>query len=313
MPDNILVIKLGALGDFVQALGPFAAIRDYHKNARITLLTTAPYVEMAHASGLFDRVWTDVKPRVFALKQWLGLRDWLRAGKFMRVYDLQTSERSSFYRRLFWPWQSPEWSGMASGCSHPHANSRRDFMHTIERQAEQLNMAGIEVVPGPDVIAELAGLDAPVDGFDLSDNFALLVPGGAAHRPEKRWPDENYATLTRQLAIRGYTPVLIGGPVEAETTETIVADCPDAKNLCGQTTLLEIAALARRASFAVGNDTGPMHLIAAMDCPSVVLYSYASDPQLCGQRGKKISHIRKPRLTDVAVDQVMAELDLSAE
>jgi len=53
-PERILVIKLGALGDFVQALGPFAAIRAHHPAADIVLLTTRPYADLGRASGYFD-------------------------------------------------------------------------------------------------------------------------------------------------------------------------------------------------------------------------------------------------------------------
>ena len=57
--SRLLVIKLGALGDFVQAMGPAAAIRAHHPDAEITLLTTAPFAELARAAPYFDRVWID--------------------------------------------------------------------------------------------------------------------------------------------------------------------------------------------------------------------------------------------------------------
>lgn len=60
--ERILVIKLGALGDFVQAMGPAAAIRAHHERAEITLLTTAPFVELARAAPYFDRIWVDERP-----------------------------------------------------------------------------------------------------------------------------------------------------------------------------------------------------------------------------------------------------------
>jgi len=306
MPDRILVIKLAALGDFIQALGPFAAIRKHHATAHITLLTTQPFVELAEASGLFDQVWVDRKPRALALGAWLDLRRRLRSGGFTRVYDLQTSDRSSFYHRLFWPGQNPDWSGIARGCSHPHDNARRDFMHTVERQREQLHMAGIKDV---DDVGSMDALNAPVDQFDLAADFALLVPGGAAHRPEKRWPVEKFSDLARKLALDGVSPVLLGGPSEMQIMEQIAAACPQARNLCGETSLLQIATLARMAKMAVGNDTGPMHLIAAMGCASVVLYSQASDPALCGQRGPQVTYIRKPQLDDVSVDEVKEALN----
>ncbi|MBT4933178.1 MAG: glycosyltransferase family 9 protein [Rhodospirillaceae bacterium] len=312
MPESqrkILVIKLAALGDFVQALGAFSAIARHHQDDHLTLLTTDPYVELARATGLFDQVLCDSKPRGLQLGQWLALRRTLRSGDYVRVYDLQTSDRSSFYRRLFWPSPSPQWSGIARGCSHPHDNPKRDFMHTTERQAEQLQMAGVET-EADDMIG-LSGLDSPVERFAVPEKFALLAVGGAAHRPEKRWPVENYAKLAKRLLARGLTPVLLGGPAETEAMDHIVVDCPQALNLCGLTSLPEIAGLARLASLSVGNDSGPMHLIAGLGCPSVVLYSHASDPGLCGQRGPKVSYIRKPDLADVGVDEVMEALELA--
>ncbi|PPR61125.1 MAG: hypothetical protein CFH04_01456, partial [Alphaproteobacteria bacterium MarineAlpha3_Bin3] len=191
--DAVLVIKLGALGDFVQALGPFAAIRRHHADARVTLLTTAPYEELAKASGFFDDIWTGGRPGTADIGGWLALRSRLRSGGFGRVYDLQTSDRSSFYYRLFWPSPAPDWSGIAKGCSHPHANPNRDFMHTMNRQAEQLSMAGIAEIPAPDP----SWAEADISRFPLSGRFALLAPGGALHRPGKRWPAGNYGQLAK--------------------------------------------------------------------------------------------------------------------
>ena len=97
---RILVIKLGALGDFVLATGPFAAIRNAHPDDEITLLTTAPYAEIAEASGYFDEVWVDERPSRINLIAIHKLRLRLRRRMFYRVYDLQTSGRSSWYFHL---------------------------------------------------------------------------------------------------------------------------------------------------------------------------------------------------------------------
>ena len=176
---SILVIKLGALGDFVQALGPMAAIRRHHPDARIVLITQPALAPLARASGYVDEIWLDARPPLWAVSAWLALRRRLREERFARVYDLQTSDRSGWYFRLYWPGPRPEWSGIARGASHPHANPARDHMHTIERQAEQLQMAGIAEVPLPDV----GWADADVSRFALPLHTALLVPGGAAPPP----------------------------------------------------------------------------------------------------------------------------------
>src|ERR1700752_2831263 len=113
---RILVIKHGALGDFVLATGPFAAIRRHHPNATITLLTTAPFVALAKAAPYFDQIWVDQRPRALALRGIWRLRRRLNAGRFDRVYDLQTSSRSSWYFHLLRR-PKPEWSGIARGAS----------------------------------------------------------------------------------------------------------------------------------------------------------------------------------------------------
>ena len=143
MSHNILVIKLGALGDFIQAGGAFEVIRAHHNRAIITLLTTQAFADFSAKSPWFDEVWVDKRPKLLDMVSWLNLRARLRSGEFQRVYDLQTSDRSNVYFKLFWPSDAPEWSGTAKGCSYLHSNPDRDLMHTIDRQAEQLVVAGL--------------------------------------------------------------------------------------------------------------------------------------------------------------------------
>jgi len=300
---TVLVIKLGALGDFIQALGPFAAIRSHHTSNRIVLLTTLPFVPIAEASGCFDEVHSDGRPEWWQFGKIRALQNWMRSLDPVRVYDLQTSDRSSRYFKLF-RHPKPEWSGNANGCSHPHANRARDDMHTIERQAEQLSTAGIKNIPTP----HLDWLDTDTNHFCVRGRFILVAPGGAAHRLDKRWP--HYAELARNLIERDLTPVLLGTSAEHDVTDAIRATCPGAVDLNGRTNLLEIAGLARRAAGAVGNDTGPMHLIAATGCPSLVLYSSASSPALCAQRGPYVRILQKPHLADVGIEEVEAQLTL---
>lgn len=303
-PENILVIKLGALGDFVQALGPMQAIRDHHPDVRVDLLTTPPFEELAIASGLFGRVIARPRMKWHQLGAVCALRRDLIQGQYARVYDLQTSDRSSFYFRLFPARARPEWSGIARGCSHPHANPHRDRMHTVERQADQLAMAGIPSVPASD----LSFAETDLARFALPEPFALIVPGGAAHRPAKRWPADRFAALANHLHGRGLAPVLIGGPDERSLHDAILAAAPGARSLCGETSLLDLAALARRAALAVGNDTGPMHVAAIAGAPTVALYSHDSDPALCAQRGAQVTILREARLSDLAPNDVLKVL-----
>lgn len=301
-PEHILVIKHGALGDIVLAVGAMQAIRRHHAEARVTLLTTAPYAEFLGASGLFDEIWTDERARWWNLGAGWRLRRQLRSRPFIRVYDLQTSKRSGLYLRLFAE-PKPQWSGIAPGASHPHDNPSRDRMHTVDRQAEQLARVGIADVRLPD----LSFAAATIDRFALHRPFALLVPGGAAHRPGKRWSAEAYAVLAKELTRGGLTPVLLGGPDERELCARIARSCNEARDLAGQTSLFEIVGLAEQARIAVGNDTGPMHLIAAAGCPSIVLFSQESDPALCAPVGPAVAILRKEGLASLSVGEVAAQ------
>ena len=298
---RILLIKHGALGDVVQALGPMAAIRAHHPGAAITLLTTAPFRDFLAACPYVDATWIDARPAWWDLPGWLALRRRLRSGGFDRVYDLQTSGRSSGYFRLFAP--RPEWSGIAPGASHPHANPDRDAMHTLDRQADQLRAAGIPAVPPPDLSWVP---DGPIPPALEGRRFVLLAPGGAAHRPAKRWPVDRFAALARAIARRGLVPVVVGVASEAPIAAAIRVASPETLDLAGRTDLAQIVRLARRASAAVGNDTGPMHLVAVAGCPATVLFSAVSDPALCAPRGAAVAVLRTPDLADLPVEDVLA-------
>ncbi|MBN43806.1 MAG: ADP-heptose--LPS heptosyltransferase [Alphaproteobacteria bacterium] len=304
--EQVLVIKLGALGDVVQATGPFAAIRGHHPNAHITLLTAPVFRDFLAASNWFDEVWVDSRPSWKNWRDWHRLRFQLRGAQFDRVYDLQTSDRSNLYFHLMLPGRRPEWSGIARGAALRHDNPNRDSMHTIDRQADQLAIAGIKNVPSP----SLDWVQADAARFAVTAPYVLLVPGGSTHRPEKRWPVGAFTELARRLVARGVMPVLIGAGADAHAIGTISYFCPGAKDLTSDTSFAEIVALARGAICAVGNDTGPMHIIATSGCSSVALYSQASDPALCAQKGADVTILRRDDLSGLSIDEVEAVLKL---
>jgi ADP-heptose:LPS heptosyltransferase len=292
--DRVLVIKLGALGDFVQSLAAAKVIREYHVGARITLLTTPPFEEFAKLCPYFDVVEADGRPREAA--QTAQMLQRVRTVKYEMVYDLQTSGRTSNYFQSLRPWP-PRWSGVAPGCSHPHANPDRETMHTLDRIADQLAEAGIAPhyakgeAPLPDLSwIRSAQRDPPrlqPEYFGLRRPYGLLIPGASPHRPEKRWPAEMYGELAKALVARGVTPAIIGHTDEKDAALIINKIEPKAKNLVSRTDLFQVAALAERAAFAAGNDTGPMHIAAAAGAPCVVLFSSDSDPERVCPRGRR--------------------------
>jgi ADP-heptose:LPS heptosyltransferase len=304
---RILVIKLGALGDVIQALGPMAAIRRHHAGDHITVLTTEPFRALIAAAGVADEVIVNARPRFADIGKWLALRRTLRAGSYVRVYDLQTSDRSSSYFRLFWPGPKPEWSGIAAGCSHRHANPERDFMHTVERQAEQLAVAGIEDV----ALSDLGPFVSDISHLKLPPRYCLIAPGGAEHRLAKRWPRDHYRELIRKLDGTGISAVVCGTASERPLAAALIEGSITAMNIAGETSQIDLVTAAKRAAFAVGNDNGTMHIAAYAGIPSVVLYSHASDPALCAQRGAQVTILRRQSLQDLGVEEVYAALPIS--
>ena len=155
----------------------------------------------------------------------------------------------------------------------------RNFMHTVERQAEQLVMAGLSAPSAPDF-----SWVGDISRFNFQERFVILAPGGTPSAC-KRWPVRSYRALAMELAATGLQPVVVGSARELPLGEEVLAGCEIGSNLAGQTNLEDLFLLARDAHSAVGNDTGPMHIFATQGCRTLVLYSGASDPALCAQRG----------------------------
>jgi ADP-heptose:LPS heptosyltransferase len=296
---KILVIKHGALGDIILAASAFAAIRAAHAEDEITLMTTPPFAGFLSASPWFNHIITDARPDFWNIPGVMKLRRQLRG--FDMVYDLQTSSRSSRYFELA---GKPRWSGVASGCALPDANQQRDFIHTRERLTGQLAAAGIVELSPPD----LSWAKADISRFMLPPRFALLVPGAAPHRPEKRWPEAKFAALAKQLPMPA---VVVGSKFEAPLAAAIRSFAPQTIDLTGQTSLSELLSVINLASLAVGNDTGPMHMAAALGVTSLVMFSSASNPALTAPRypdGGWPIILQAPHLAGLSVAQIVAAL-----
>lgn len=302
--SKILVIKLSALGDFIQALGPMVAIRKHHKDAHITLLTTKMFEKFARQCGYFDDVILDIRPKLFDFKGWLKLSNLLNDPGFTRVYDLQNNDRTALYLRLFRRALKPEWVGAAPGASHRNVSPERTAGHAFDGHVQTLSLAGIKSVE----VDRLEWMQGDVSGFALQTPFALLVPGCAPDRPEKRWPAKGFGALANMLYAKGVQPVLLGTNDEADAIDQIKSICPDALDLMGQTDFYQLVTLGREADMAIGNDTGPMHMIGATGTQSLVLFSQYSDPVRHAPKGANVSVVQVDELLDLKPEDVLGQL-----
>ncbi len=312
MKNNILIIKHGALGDIILAGPAMRAIREFHKKDNIVCLTGKTYFEMIKNSPYVDEVVIDLKPKWSNLKGWLNLKCFFKKYLFSNVYDLQTSYRSNIYFYLFFSLNKTLWSGIAYGCKYRHNNPNRKKMHTYQRHKDQLKLCGIYY----DYIPEWNWLAQNYTNKSLlpNNNFAIIVTGASAHRNEKKWPKASYASLISYLSNRGITSILLGTTLEKKYVSEIIdmvdktpTNCKP-QNYAGKTTFQDIVYLSNLAKFAVGNDTGPIHLIASTHLPTVVLFGSSSDPKLCAPLGSKVKVIQKKDIKSIKVKEIVKGL-----
>jgi ADP-heptose:LPS heptosyltransferase len=283
---RILVIRLSAFGDIILSFPVFAALRRHYPDAEITLLTLRAFGTLVEGCPYVDHVWT-IAP--WSWKQpaaWLAFARELRARRFDCVYDIQRNDRTRILSLLAPASLRKKWYDRKGG----------GFAY----DAGALVATDIGVFPP----VGLEWMRSDIGRFGIREPFVLLVPGSAPQHPQKRWPAGQYAALARRMAEQGYTPVLVGAQAEADVLGEIARAAPAAVNLCGQTSMWDISALARGAAAAVGNDTGPMHLISIAGCPVVSLFSGASRPAQSAPRGRIVKVLQAQDIADVPFGEV---------
>jgi heptosyltransferase-1 len=291
--QNLLVVRLSAMGDIIHTLPAVAALRQALPNVSLGWLIEERWVELLCAlryprSGprspqrpLVDRVhaintagWRRAPASFNTLQQMaVGLSE-LRGIRYDAVIDFQGAVRSALLAR---------WSGapVVFGSTQPRENAAsmlytrkvedRSSTHVVE-QAVALARAIV-----PDASAD-SRLDLPVDPDAEStistlvgdlNKFAIVNPG--AGWGAKRWPAERYGEVAKELARDGLTSLVNYGPGE-EGLAAAVEEASTGAARRVKCSIAELIALTRRAYIFVGGDTGPMHLAAALKIPVVAIF-----------------------------------------
>lgn len=265
---NILIIKLGALGDIIQSEGAIRDIREHHPQARISILTSPRYKAIFERCPWIDEVRLDQRGPRLRIDLLLKLRGELRKGGFDCVYDLQGNRRTGMY----YYWLDVPWVGSVAGAPFPQQPcvAAVDTMHAL------LTAASLDArhTRRPD-ISWLADDVAPLlAAHGVRPGFVLLVPGCSARHPEKRWP--HYARLSERLLAEGQQVVMAPGPDEMDLCRAIpgISLFSDGKPL----SVFQLVGLARHAGFVIGNDTGPSHIAAHAGARGLCLFGPAIPP-----------------------------------
>ncbi|HRK64940.1 MAG TPA: glycosyltransferase family 9 protein, partial [Terricaulis sp.] len=150
--------------------------------------------------------------------------------------------------------------------------------------------------------------DAPrlsPDFFGIRGRYVLLLPRGSEAEPSRRWSEGKYVELAKRLVRHGVTPVVVGGPEERQVGAAIAKEEVRAKNLVTRADVFQVATLADRAAFAVGDDVELMHVVAAAGAPCLVFLSSLANPERAAPRGRNgVIALTAAVIADLPVEQV---------
>lgn len=295
---RLLVIKHGALGDIIQGLDAFASLRAHYDDAHISVLTTPAFAGLMSAMPYFDEVLIDHRASVFHLRKTREIKAIMASG-FDIIIDMQCSKRTARYHRFFAK-SSQRWLGTAKDCSDPYP----DFtgVNNRDRMVCAAQMLGAEIVLGD--LSFLAGGNA----LELPPRYGVLMPGCSPAKPSKRWPAAHFADLAQMLHRADITPVIIGTKLDEAACDVIAQACDFAINLCGKTTLAELASLCAGAELCVGNDSGPVFLAAKTGAKTLMVMGPDTNPSMSAPTGANASYLKSDDLKMLAAADVFDAL-----
>jgi ADP-heptose:LPS heptosyltransferase len=290
--ERVLVIKHGAFGDIVQSDGILRDIRAFHPDAEITLLTAPAFRKLMSRCPHIDRVLTDSRSPLWKLWEWVRLARLFKTGQFTKVYDLQNSDRTELYRKLFF--RHARWNGR---------RVRERQSAALQGLVKQLQSEGIptKCSLSPDVSWMVDDMTGFMQREGVRTPYVALIPGSAARHPQKRWP--YYDQLARALLERGYDVVTAPGPDEIELAKSIPGHTLLGPN--GFLNWFELAGVLKGASFIVGNDTGPSHVASCLCKPGLALFGPHTTATLTGMCRGDFQALEVPDLAGLSVSTVL--------
>jgi ADP-heptose:LPS heptosyltransferase len=260
---RVLIIKLGALGDVIMATAFLERIRAAHAGDEIHVLTSPPFADIFRR---FDGLWVKAAPRHGILNT-LRTVVWIRCQRFRRIYDLQSNDRTMILCALS---GAPERIGNFPHYPYTHhpADRYTGQCHIFERMQAVLTAAGLPAddrQPAlPCLPAERKHVSQWLKDRRLSEQpYAVMHAGSSPQWPAKRWP--YYPALAYALSTRGINTVWMGAGPDAALNAQLAAQT--GVDATGEFNIAELAELGRGARFAVTNDSGPMHALAAAGIP----------------------------------------------
>ncbi len=285
LSDKTLVVGPSWVGDMVMAQALFKAIKAQFPHTQIDVLApkwSSPLTErMAEVSTSIAMPLThgqlDLKTRVK-----LGLE--LRKQKYQRCYVLPNSFKSALVplfanipHRIGW---RGEWRyGLLN---HIRTLSKKAYPLMVQRYLalayDKNDVAPLSIPHKPSLTSQTENIAQALKNHQLNcDKPILVMCPGAEFGPSKRWPENYYADLANHYLAKGWQVWIFGSPKDSEVATLIQAQTHQGcKDLTGKTSLGEAIDLMSQATVVVSNDSGLMHIAAALSRPLVALYGSTS-------------------------------------
>ena len=271
--SNILIIKHGSLGDIAQASGAIQDISEHHKDNQIHLMTTRPYYDLFKKNPHISNVILDKRFSKLNLIYLYILMRSIKKFNFSKVYDLQNSSRTSFYKKILFPNAGKDiWSSTET--TLPEGTIKKDFDKdsVLERFNYQLKNSGINTAHTmkPDFTWCSSDL-SEIKKFYQLEKYIILFPFCSPHLTSKKWPYYNeLIDIINKKFNKTYKVVLAPGPDEIKEASSInalpVLDNGKALNVS------QLSSLIKDSSFVVSNDTGPAHMSAHLGVKGLALF-----------------------------------------
>ena len=271
--SNILIIKHGSLGDIAQACGAIQDIFENHKNSQIYLLTTNPYFELFKKNPFINEVILDKRLSRFNLIYLFSLMSKLKKYNFIKVYDLQNSSRTKFYKTILFPNSNLEkWSSSETTLPKGINKDEFDKKSVLERFDHQLKTSGLTTknTMKPDFNWSCSKINEIKEKYNLK-KYILLFPFCSPHLTSKKWPYYNeLINLIKKKFKDEYKILVAPGPQEIDEAKSInaISVLNDKKVL----DISQLSSLIKDSNFIIANDTGPAHMAAHLGSKGLTLF-----------------------------------------
>ena len=271
--SNILVIKHGSLGDIAQASGVIQDIFENHKEDKIYLLTTKPYFDLFKKNPYLTDVILDKRASRLNLIYLYLLMKKIKKYNFSKVYDLQNSSRTNFYKKILFPQSNFNvWSSSETTIPKDKSKEEFDKNPVLDRFTHQLKISGLKTqhTLKPDFSWSCENISKLKSEFNL-DKYILLFPFCSPHLTQKKWPYYNELIDLIKINLNNtYKIIVAPGPNEIEQAKQINADCilDNGKPI----NISQLSSLIKESSFVVANDTGPAHMAAHLNAKGISLF-----------------------------------------